>query len=502
MSCLKKCIFSGSRLAVVPLLISHCAFSQTSLTHVDSTERRGTYYYTELGIIASSARNTPFWLHANRFGIAPTRNPVVLAGVGLSSDYHEKKWDVGYGIQAWASLGRETRVIIPEAFVKAKFRSFEIWGGRRKQIMGIVGDTALTSGSYIQSGNSIPIPQIQIGFINYTPLFKGVISFKALLTHGWFGSNPVVKNHYLHQKAAYIKVGKPKWPVRVAAGFNHNVQWGGKVVMPNQYTVGKEYPSEWIDYWYVFSGKRIPTFGFVDPDKYDAIDRGNRVGNHLGSLDFSIEATLPGAELIVYRQFLYDDGSLYYRKGFKDGLNGVSLKFNKSNLGNFRISGVTAEFLYTVDQGGGEFTLDGGPRGRDDYFNHTQYTGWVYNGNTVGTPFITPKEQTSESLPRNSAFRYSNNTRVKLFHIGFSGQLDRVLFLCKISYSENQGTYEKPFPRGSNQFSLCITSTIPVKTILLGKVDLRVMLASDAGKLYRNTTGAHVSLIKNGLISR
>ncbi|WP_051664115.1 capsule assembly Wzi family protein [Dyadobacter crusticola] len=494
-------VFFKVLVLVTLLLWSQNAPAQDS-TSANKIPKRTTEFKSEVGILASTLGNTPFWLHANQFGIVPLHNPVVLAGASIKSDYRGKTWDLGYGAEVWASLGKRSAVVVTEAYIKAKLRKLEIWGGRRKQIIGIVGDSVLTSGSYIQSGNSVPIPQIQIGFTDYIRLFKDIFSFKVMLSHGWFDANRIVKNHYLHQKFLYIKLGKPKWPVRFAGGFNHNVQWGGTVIMPNRYTVGKNYPSDLLDYWYVFSGKRIPTFGFVDPTKYDAIDRGNRVGNHLGSIDFSLEASIRSTTLVIYRQFLYDDGSLYYRKGFKDGLNGLSLKFNGEKSSDIQINAVTAEFLYTVDQGGSAFTLDGGPRGRDDYFNHVQYSGWLYDGSTIGTPFIVPKEQTDDLLPRNSIYKYSNNTRVKLFHLGVSGKLSNISFVYKMSFSENKGTYEKEFPGGTNQLSLLLDSTIPCQTRLLGAVDLRILLALDAGKLYRRTAGAHVTLVKRGLIGK
>jgi hypothetical protein len=473
-----------------------------SINPTDSISKRHTNYDAEVGILASSKSNTPFWLHANQFGSIPLHNPAGLARVSLTSGYHKKTWDLGYGIEAWGFGGKESKVFLSEAYVKGKYRKLEIWGGRRKQIIGIVGDSLLTSGSYIQSGNSLPIPQIQIGFTDYVKLFKGLISFKGMLSHGWFDGNTVVKDHYLHQKAVYLKFGKERWPVRLAGGFNHNVQWGGKVVLPNRHTIGERYPSELVDFWYVVSGKRIPTFGFVDPEKYDVIDRGNRVGNHLGSLDLSVEINLLNTELVIYKQFIYDDGSLYYKKGLEDGLNGISIKFKKDRSSGFQIKAITAEFLNTANQGGSSFTLDGSPRGKDDYFNHIQYSGWVYNKNTIGTAFIVPKEQTEAGLPRNSVFKFSNNTRLKLFHLGLAAQLNRINFTLKASYSDNLGTYERPFPSGTRQLSLLLDTSIPLQTKLVGAIDLKIMLASDTGKLYENSTGARISISKRGLLGQ
>ncbi|KQS30704.1 capsule assembly Wzi family protein [Dyadobacter sp. Leaf189] len=480
------------------VILAICTTTGTSASNfsADSIVQKPISATVEVSALVATSSRTPFWFHANKYGSVPTSNPFTSLNASITREYKGKRLDWGFGFQGVAYLGKKTGVVIPEGYLKGGFGKLEIWGGRRKRIIGIVGDSTLTSGSYIQSGNSTPIPQIQIGFMEYVPLFKGLLSFKGMISHGWFDKNKIVKNHYLHQKNIYIKLGKVTWPVRVAGGFNHNVQWGGTVVTPNRYTVGKHYPSEWIDYWYVFSGKRIPTFGFVDPTKYDVIDRGNRVGNHLGSLDLSVEATLGRSELILYRQFIYDDGSLYYKKGYKDGLYGLTMKFNSENIGSFRIKAFTTELLYTLDQGGSTFALDGTPRGRDDYFNHTQYSGWVYSGSTIGTPFIVPKEQTNPSLPRNNVFRFSNNTRTKLIHIAFMGSIKKTEFIVKASYSDNRGTYEARFPDNADQLSLFLDTNIPLQSKLLGQLNVHAGLAADLGKLYMNSSGVKISVVK------
>ncbi|KAF4530856.1 hypothetical protein B566_EDAN018889, partial [Ephemera danica] len=58
---------------------------------------------------------------------------------------------------------------IQEAYAKAKWKAFELYAGRRKEIQGLV-DTTLTSGSYIWSGNTLPMPKIDLSIQNYTSL--------------------------------------------------------------------------------------------------------------------------------------------------------------------------------------------------------------------------------------------------------------------------------------------------------------------------------------------
>jgi len=113
---------------------------------------------------------------------------------------------------------------------------------------------------------------------------------------------------------------------------------------------------------------------------------------------------------------------------------------------SFRVhSQLRLEYLNTFSQGGGEFiNEDNRRRGRDDYFNHGQYRdGWSYLGRTIGTPFIAPQTDLRSNLP---LFTYVNNNRIRVVHLGLSGQLvDQLTFLLKTSYSRNAGTYQEPF---------------------------------------------------------
>ena len=461
----------------------------------------GLSYQVSASILTSTARNTPFWLRTNQFGTVPSESPALLLGGKLSRDFTAKKWGWGFGVAPIVQVAEQSRVILPEAFVRAKFWKIELWGGRRRQIIGLVGDSTLTSGSYVESGNALPFPRVQIGLSDYVSVFNGAFSFKGFFAHGWFDANPVVKNHFLHQKTLYARLGKPNWPFRLYGGFNHNVQWGGKIVTPNKYTVRDRLPSDWIDYWYVISGKRIPTFGFVDPDKYDAIDRGNRIGNHLGSLDLGIDISTRKGKFMLYRQNVYDDGSLFYLANIVDGLNGISWTGNASAHDGFYTNKVMLEYLSTVSQGGSVFSLEGGPRGQDNYFNHAQYWGWIYGGRTVGTPFITPSASTREALQSpDDILNYSNNTRVRMWHLGLAGGYKSLTYLLKLSYSDNLGVYARPFPQPTNQFSSFLEIAYPMRLRSVEGLRGNLRIGSDWGQLYDNSVGVQVSLIKSGFV--
>ncbi|GAB4007749.1 hypothetical protein GCM10028808_12200 [Spirosoma migulaei] len=226
----------------------------------------------------------------------------------------------------------------------------------------------------------------------------------------------------------------------------------------------------------------------------------NRIGNHLGSLDVAADINLANWNLFVYRQFPYDDGSLFYGTNIEDGLNGLRLKNRQNSTGaNFFLRQITIEYLFTGSQGGDVFIIDDPKRrGRDDYFNHSQFIdGWTYFGRTIGTPFLTPQQEVSSSLQ----LRYGIvNNRVSVFHVGLSALVfNKVDIVARFSFSRNAGTYPVPYVGIPAQFSGLFTASVPLN--LFGGTILNGSFAVDAGELLPNSIGAYIGLRKTGLLS-
>lgn len=468
--------------------------------------QRVNQYQLETGILASTEQ-TPFWLRANQYGVVLLKNPAFRINTSLHSDYRPRdsigrrpKIDWGYGLNLVANVGATSQFILPEAYVKGRLGAFELYAGRRKEIIGLV-DTLLTSGSYIWSGNSLPLPKIQLALPVFTPLpfTKGVISVMGTFSHGWFeNGDRLVKGSYLHQSSFYGRLGKPSWRVRFYGGFNHQVMWAGYSNNLNStVAVDGKLPSSIRYYPSVVLGTR----GAADytTDKNVTSFEENRIGNHLGSVDFAVEVNLNHWNLFAYRQFLYDDGSLFYGTNLVDGLNGLRIRNRDQPTGSaFFLKQLTFEYLFTGSQGGDLFIIDDPKRrGRDDYFNNSQYIdGWTYFGRTIGTPFLTPQQEVNPSLPP----RYGiANNRVSVFHLGLSALvLNKIDVVARLSFSRNYGTYPVPYLTVPAQFSGLLTASVPVG--LLGGTVLNGSLAVDSGELLPNSVGAYVGLRKTGLL--
>lgn len=468
--------------------------------------QRTNQYQFELGGFVASGQN-PFWLRANQYGTVPLKSSIGRLSAGFKADYkatdstgYKPEFDWGYGINAVVNIGQVNQVLLPEAYIKGRLGAFELYIGRRKEVIGLM-DTLLTTGSYIWSGNALPMPKIQLAIPQFTPVgfTKGVISLMGTFSHGWFeNSDRLIKGGYLHQSSLYGRLGKSTWPFRLYGGFNHQVMWGGHTdyVSPNIGADGR-LPSNIKYFPAVVLGTRDP---FPEDQNIQTITRfeENRIGNHLGSLDLATDVNIGHWNLFAYRQFVYDDGSLFYGTNLEDGLNGLRLKNGNELRGaTFFLRQITVEYLFTGSQGGELFVIDNPKlRGRDDYFNHSQYLdGWTYFGRTIGSPFLTPQQEVNSSLPP----RYGiANNRVSVFHLGLSALLaGKVDITTRLSFSKNAGTYVTPYITLPTEFSGLLTASVPIN--LFGGAVLNGALALDSGELLPNSVGGYVSLRKTGV---
>ena len=467
--------------------------------------KREIKYTAEVGTYISTDGNTPFWLRANQYGTVPLTSPIVTLRGSISSDYKKaitkedqyklSRFDWGYGLNIVGNVGKENQFLIPEAYIKAKFGAFEIYAGRRKEIFGLV-DSTLSSGSYIWSGNALPMPKIQIMNRDFVPLgiTKGFLSFKGSYAHGWFENDRTdVKNFYLHQKTLYFRLGKPDWKFKFYGGFNHQVQWGGTLKYPdptNLYSIKGQVGSGFNDYTNVVTGRSLAGVG--DTTKNGVNDATNRGGNHLGTLDLGFELNTNKVNILLYRQNIYEDGSLAYLSNISDGLNGVSFTFKNSKKKGLRINKLVAEYLNTTSQGGatGSDNTNSRLRGQDNYFSNGVYRdGWNYNQMGIGTAFIN-----NTLTSKNSNLFFSNN-RVEIFYMGLTGLINKDINInVFLSQSRNFGTYLLPFNTPESQFSGMLLIQKPLEKFK--NTFIYSNITFDSGDLLSSSLGTLIGIRK------
>jgi hypothetical protein len=459
---------------------------------------------------ADTAEQMPFWMRANQFGSVPLpgNSGSLIATLNKGFDTNTKKFDWGLGFQARVNAGSDAEFILIESYFKIRYGVIELKAGRSKETTGLGSDPLLSSGSFSESGNSLPIPEINIGIRDYSNIFGGkLIALKGSLAHGWMGELPVQYNWnppntyphpekattYLHQASLYVRLGKPEWKVKFYGGGNHQVMWGSeKEVFGPDWTLS---PAKSFLY-----AATLHSFG-------NNSVLNSKVGNHVGSIDFGMEYNFPSLTLFIYRQNIYDaDALLHFANGF-DGLNGISLE-NKKTSDKLQLRKIVFEVLSTTNQNG-----DMEPKylgsGDENYYNHPEYAqGWSYKGVGIGTPFISPKYTVRSGFP-SSAGEYFINNRVLAFHTAMNSTLGPWTGLVKLSYSINHGTWatspigkrgmyhrDAPSPfvfPEANQFS----GFIEVGRKLKKNMHVGIVGAVDAGDLFYNSAGIILKLSKS-----
>lgn len=470
-------------------LVVTLGFSQNSLVKaIDITSKAG---------VITSTDNTPFLLRANQYDLVPVEPHTLYLNTSFIKPYDSsgKAFDYGYGLEPHINLGSNSQFLLPEAYVKAKWKAIEIYAGRRREVMGYV-DTLGTMGSYIWSGNALPIPKIDIGIREFTSFTKnGLLAIKGNLAHGWFGKGDSVQNVLLHQKSLYLRLGKPAWRIKPIVGINHQAQWGGRPTFPfTDLISGQEvskFSTTFKDFVRVFTGRSTGNetgLGWDEVEGVPANEAGNRVGNHLGSIDVALEIQLNEVfKVKVYRQSIFEDGSLFYLNNISDGLTGIAISgSNQFNL--------TLEYLDTRSQGGSIYYGNIQElRGVDNYFNNGIYKdGWTYKGNTIGTPFLNPYHENPEAFLPNviSNKNYIYNNRVQAFNIRADYRLKSFTLMTQMVYSNNLGHYVLPINKSA--VSIVQSGKFKVNQFIISP-----KLALDMGQYYPTSLGMDLSLIRH-----
>jgi Capsule assembly protein Wzi len=452
---------------------------------------------TTAGFLFSTAKNSPFLIRSNQYGVVPFESGIGYLNASIKHDYDslftinkkQKRFNIGYGLETHVNLGNSNQFMLPEAYVKLRYGAFEFYGGRRREIQGLV-DTINTMGSYIWSGNALPVPKIEASIPEYKSIIgKGLVSIKGNFAHGWFGSSDSVKNFWLHQKSLYIKLGRPTWKIKMIGGFNHQVQWGGRPKKPFYDKISNQtidrFGADFATFIKVAAGVSLAGKS-IDNGGIAGNESGNRSGNHLGSLDLGMELNIFKYKILIYRQSIYEDGSLFYLNNIKDGLFGVSFKQNKGVLRS-----ICYEYLNTADQGGSYFYNQRNElRGQDNYFNNGVYIdSWTYRGKTIGTPLFLPGSETKKEFK--NPYGFSNdgiaNNRINAYHLSAQYVINQIGLKTSIITSNNFGSFYFPYKVSQVYFKQMVNVSLRNNTVF-------GVLAYDSGGLTDKNFGVNLGV--------
>jgi hypothetical protein len=434
--------------------------------------------YLEMGSAIGAGDELPFWLHSNKYGQFSTNKTNIYgkAGFQKSTSDTSKKFNFGYGIDLINRNDNKNMLFFHQAFIKIKYRIAQIHAGKMEEQFG-EQDKNLSSGNLLFSGNSRTIPEISFNFPEYIPLIKGYVDVKGYISHGWMNDNRYIKNYYLHHKNAYIRLGS-KFPVTFSYGLEHYAQWGGYSPEYGQL------PNKFNDFKKVF-------FARSGGNEAPWIDSINRLGNHLGSKNFTFEVKTKPVFAKLYWQYMFEDASKDHWENISDGLWGISLEFAEKKI----IKKIVIEYINTTNQSGPihlwNDTIHLG--GEDQYFNNVVYrNGWKYYDRIIGTPFITPETNTNEIG--------TNNNCIRAWHFGFMGTINNSinyrLFITQVynygTIIPNIGSYIYSYKSVKKIRSVMFETLYKLKN----NFQMNVTISADFGNTTHNL-GVHFALRKN-----
>ncbi len=470
-------------------------------------------YKTEMSVETSAQLGigkSPLWMRSLKFGMVPNENQTISTILSIQAKpvVDNPRFNVDYGFVGGFFAGKQNQLILPEAYVNFRKGRFELTLGRIREVQGLV-DTTLSSGSYVVSGNAMPIPKIDFKLKQYLPILpNGAFSIKGNFAHGFFENDRLdAKGVKLHAKSFYGKIGDDTWRFNMMAGFNHQVQWGGTsktVTNGGKLPAGSDLGNDLYAYKFVFTGRS--TIG-TDTSKIRGInDKQNRVGNTVASIDFATSFNFSKYKILLFRQFLVEDGSLFYLNNVTDGLNGISIQL-KDQSKKPLISHVVFEYFSSLSQGGP--FVDNNPfnpnfRGNDNYYNNGQYfNGWTNKQKSLGTPFFFTNKDLGLKRKEIDQGVFFNNF-VQAFYLGLEGFLPyQIKYNSRFSISKNWGQRQSnPISPFKNQISWGIFAQKEFKIYNLGNFSCFGEYGLDVGSfLEEYNYGFRLGLIKKGVIS-
>jgi len=458
-------------------------------------------YRLEEGTTLSTGEHAPFWLTANRQGLASIERNSGYLKIGAFRPL-EKGKDLSYswGMDVALVSGLDSRVIMQQAYLDVRYKGWQLSVGSKERD-GELKNQQLSSGALVFSGNARPIPQVRFEVPEYlaVPYTNGWIGFKGHIAYGRFTDDDWqrefvtpggkrTENVLMHSKALYIKVGREdRSRLQFEGGLEMAAQFGGTLINGNN----RIHMYEGIeDFWKVL----VPASG---GSSTPIGEQTNIYGNQLGSWNMSLNYRIGGGwNIRPYYQHYFEDHSMMRAEyAWKDGLKGIEITFPKNPV----VSSLVYEYLGTKDQSGPVYwdatpTLSEQISATDDYYNHSLYTGWQHYGMGIGNPLVA-----SPIYNKNGEIRFQS-TRVLARHFGISGNpTSELSYRMLLSLTRNWGTYSVPFYEIKREGSALVE--VRYTPTQMNGWSFTLAGALDQGSMLGNNRGGMLTITKRGFLS-
>ena len=446
----------------------------------------------------------PFWARTGEDGILPVRSSGLMTAGAELSYKGAKGLEIETGANLVGALAMKSPLedkvaygMVDRLYLSGSWKMLHLDIGKKPRQKEL-GDLSITGGNLVLTGNARNLPGIN-AWSDWIYFEKWhVFGIKGNFAHYQLNDKRYIQDAMIHNKAVAVKFG---WQdiVELEAGLDHWAQWGG--VSP---TLGQR-PISFRDYIRIM---------FAQNGGEDATvsDQQNALGNHLGREYLRLNYNGSLFRLSLQYDMPYDDGkNIIQTQTFPDGV--WSLKFS-NNRRDAVVTDVIYEYIHTTWQSGdthdraatqeemtkeynryvyrqdpdhhyyGRIVLGG----RDNYFGNSEYrSGWTYFGRTLGLPLILPSAPNAEGMTIGIV-----NNRIRGHHFAIKGNICKVPYMFKSTYTSNWGTYGTSagsfFGAHPKQLSLALEVELGKQVTNL-PVTFAVGAYGDFGELYQDCAG-------------
>ena len=156
------------------------AFPMKAQFHMD--------YSVEANVVAGGGDYTPYYLMNKRGGMVSfnPNNGYLRAAVQKAAD-SARVFTYGFGLDVSAAYNNDIPAYVQQAYVELRLYCLALTAGSREE-GSLLWNDALSSGGWVWSGNSRPVPQVRIGipeFVNF-PWTHGVMQIRGEIAYGRF----------------------------------------------------------------------------------------------------------------------------------------------------------------------------------------------------------------------------------------------------------------------------------------------------------------------------
>lgn len=477
--------------------------------------------------------NTPLWLNANKYGLSslsPSNGYLRVGAERLAENDSARLWRFGYGADVAVPVSYTSKFILQQLYAEFQYKLGSLTIGQREQPMQILNNE-LSSGAQTLGKNARPVPQVRLALRDYFCFLNRWVGVKGHISYGWLTDGAFqesfaapgqlyAKNVLYHEKSAFLRVGKPEsFPLTFELGLEMATQFGGTAYNVSNWGVMQTVKGEsgFSGYWHAL----VPGGADTTDGDYN-----NASGNHLGSWVARLSWEEDSWKFSAYLDHFFEDHSAMYHLNhdgfgekeehtkkvqnrwllydFKDMLLGVEL-----NLKHFKpVNNIVVEYLNSTYQSSPiyhdhTYNISDHIAGKDNYYNHNIYGGWMHWGQVIGNPLY------RSAIYNDDGTLTIKDNRTRAFHLGISGDPHSgIHYRFLLSAQKGWGTYDAPYDYPQYNTSMLVEVGLNSRLFtclerkkestsfqqFLRGLSLRLAYGFDRGRILGDNSGMQVTI--------